>query len=334
MILELVAEARQAGARLQPACQVLGLAARTVQRWMDGGEDGRHGPRGEPANKFSPQEREHLLQVVNSPEFRDLSPHQIVPRLADREEYVGSESTIYRILRAEGQMNHRQSSRAPRAGSRAPREHVATGPDQVWSWDITYLPSRVRGIFFYLYLILDVWSRKIVGAKVYAEESGEYAAQLFQATCRELDLDPEGLALHQDNGSPMRAATFQATLESLGVAASFSRPRVSNDNPYPEALFRTLKYRPEYPDLWPCVEAAQAWVDRFVAWYNTEHLHSAVRFVTPEDRHQGRDREILARRCRVYEKARHRHPERWSGSLRNWEPVRTVYLNPEKKEAS
>jgi transposase InsO family protein len=248
---------------------------------------------------------------------------------------VGSESTIYRTLRAEGQMSHRQSSRPPRAGSRAPREHVATGPDQVWSWDITYLDSLVRGVYFYLYLILDVWSRKIVGAKVYAEESGEHAARLFQATCRELELDPEGLTLHQDNGSPMKAATFQATLQRLGVAASFSRPRVSNDNPYSEALFRTLKYRPEYPSCpFPSVEASQAWVDRFVAWYNTEHLHSAVRFVTPEDRHQGRDREILARRRRVYEKARHRHPERWSGSIRNWEPVRTVYLNPEKKEVS
>lgn len=331
MILDLIEEALEAGARLQPACGVLGLCARTYQRWkqQDGG-DRRRGPKSPPANKFSAQEREHLLQVVNAPEFRDLSPKQIVPRLADRREYVGSESTMYRFLRAEGQLEHRQSSRPARV-TRRPREHVATGPEQVWSWDITYLRSPVRGVFFYLYLILDVWSRKIVGAQVYAEESTELAAELFGATCEELGLDPDGLVLHQDNGSPMKGAILQATLTSLGVLASFSRPRVSDDNPYSEALFRTLKYRPEYPQRpFASLDEAQAWVDRFVAWYNTEHLHSAIRFVTPDDRHFDRETAILAKRCRVYEAARRRHPERWSGPSRNWEPVTTVYLNPEK----
>lgn len=336
MILQLIEEALKTGARLHPACEILGLSARTYQRWkqQDGGADRRRGPKSAPANKLSPKEREHLLEVVNSPEFCDLSPKQIVPRLADRQEYVGSESTMYRTLREEKLLHHRQNVRPARKTSR-PREHVATGPEQVWSWDITYLRSPMRGVFFYLYLILDIWSRKIVGAKVYAEESTELAAELFKATCEELGLDPDGLVLHQDNGSPMKGAILQATLTSLGVFASFSRPRVSNDNPYSEALFRTLKYRPEYPQRpFASLDEAQAWVDRFVAWYNTEHLHSAIRFVTPDDRHFGREEKILAKRGRVYETARRRHPERWSGATRNWEPVTTVYLNPEERTST
>jgi putative transposase len=335
MIFELIEEAVQAGARREPACGILGLTARTLQRWkqQDCGADRRRGPNNTPTNKLCPEEREHLLKVVNSPEFRDLSPKQIVPLLADREEYVGSESTMYRVLRAEGQLGYRQSARPPRA--RRPREYVATGPGQVWSWDITYLRTPVRGIYFYLYLILDVWSRKIVGARVYAEESTDLASELFKATCNDLSLDPDGLVLHQDNGSPMKGATLVTTLNSLGVVASYSRPRVSNDNPYSESVFRTLKYRPEYPGRpFPSVDGAQTWVDGFVTWYNTKHLHSAIQFVTPEDRHYGRETEILANRCRVYEKARRQNPERWSGSVRNWEPVKTVYLNPEKKEES
>lgn len=332
MILQLIEEALETGARLHPACEILGLSARTYQRWkQQDGADRRCGPKSAPANKLSPKEREHLLQVVNSPEFCDLSPKQIVPRLADRQEYVGSESTMYRTLREAKLLHHRQNVRPARKTPR-PREHVATGPEQVWSWDITYLRSPVRGVFFYLYLILDVWSRKIVGARVYAEESTELAAELFKATCDELGLDPDGLVLHQDNGSPMKGAILQATLTSLGVFASFSRPRVSDDNPYSEALFRTLKYRPEYPQRpFVSLDEAQAWVERFVAWYNTEHLHSAIRFVTPEDRHFGREEKILDQRRRVYEAARRRHPERWSGPTRNWSPVKTVYLNPEKK---
>ena len=334
MIFGLIEEAVASGARRAPACKVLGLPARTLQRWRHSDEDRRCRPSCAPTNQLAPQEREHLLETVNSPEFRDLSPHQIVPRLADRGEYVGSESTMYRILRAERQLRHRQSSR-PARGPRRPREYVATGPNQVWSWDITYLRSPVRGVFFYLYLFLDVWSRKIVGGKVYAEECTQRASEIFQAICEDLDIDPTGLVLHQDNGSPMKGATLLSTLETLGVIASFSRPRVSDDNPYSEALFRTLKYRPEYPDHpFSSIEHAQAWVDRFVAWYNTEHLHSSIRFVTPEDRHQGRDTEILARRQRVYEHARRQHPERWSAATRNWEPVHSVYLNPEKKASS
>jgi transposase InsO family protein len=330
--LKLIDEAVRCGARLEPACEIVGPSARTIQRWQGGGEDRRHGPKSEPPNKLSSAERQEVLEIVNSPEYCDLSPNQIVPQLADKGTYVASEASIYRILREEDLLAHRQRSRP---ATRRPREHVATGPCQVFSWDITYLRSSVRGSFFYLYLILDVWSRKIMGAEVYEEESMALAAELFERTCRRHKLDPKGVVLHSDNGGPMKGSTMLATLHQLGVVASFSRPRVSDDNAYSEALFRTLKYRPEYPSgPFTSLEEARRWVAAFVLWYNTEHRHSAIRFVTPEERHTGREKEILKQRHLVYERARRRHPERWSGSTRNWHPVKTVYLNPEKKKPS
>ncbi len=331
MILELIDEAVSAGARQSRACEILGLSERTIQRWrpLGGGEDRRHGPHSAPPNKLPPEDRQRVLEIVNSSEYCDLSPKQIVPRLADQEIYVASESTIYRILHEEGQVAHRQRSKPPVV--RRPRAQTATGPNQVWSWDITYLRSPVRGLFFYLYVVLDIWSRKIVGAQVYAQESTEHAAELFEASCQRLGLDPQGLVLHADNGGPMKGSTMLATLQRLGVVASFSRPRVSDDNPYSEALFRTLKYRPEYPaQPFASLEEAQAWVEGFVRWYNTEHLHSALRFVTPDDRHEGRERAIMEHRQRVYEAARRRHPELWAGPIRNWQPVEVVYLNPDR----
>lgn len=333
MILELIAEARAAGARLGPCCEVVELDVRTVQRWLkwgpDGGEDRRRGPLTPPANRLSEPERQRILEVVNSPEFADLSPHQIVPKLADMGIYVASESTIFRLLREEKLNVHRGRARAPTR--RRPDEHVASGPNQVWCWDITYLCSPIAGTFFYLYLFLDVWSRKIVGWDVLDAESNEAAASLFVDICEQNDVDPEGLVLHSDNGGPMKGATMLATLQKLGVVTSFSRPHVSDDNAYAEALFRTAKYRPTYPDgPFASLQAARAWLERFVAWYNEAHLHSGIRFVTPAQRHAGLDVEILAHRDAVYERAKQSHPERWSGKTRNWEPVDTVHLNPRR----
>lgn len=331
MILELIDEARQNGARLRPACGVLGLDPRTVQRWraQSPGGDRRQGPKTEPANKLSPLERQAVVEILVSPEYRDQTPHQIVPRLADEEgRFVGSESTMYRILREEKMDAHREPSRP--ATHHHPREHRATAPNQVYSWDITYLPTPIRGIFFYLYLMMDVWSRKIVGWAVHDCESGEHASRLFRVVCLEEGINPEGLVLHADNGGPMKGATLAATLDRLGVVSSFSRPSVSNDNPFSESLFRTLKYRPEYPGTpFASIDEADAWVESFVRWYNTEHRHSAIRFVTPDQRHRGIDREILERRHEIYQEARRQNPERWSGETRNWEPVETVTLNPE-----
>ena len=333
--MTLIEEAAQAGARRELAAAELGLTWRTVERWRvaEGPGDGRHGPRPVPHNKLTETEREEVLAVANSPAYRELSPWQIVPRLLDEEHrYLASESTIYRVLRQAGQTGHRETSR-PATASR-PQERVATGPNQVQSWDITWLPAPVRGTFFYLYLFSDVWSRKIVAAEVHLEESAALAAGVFARACQRQELDPRGLTLHSDNGSPMKGETMLATLRRLGVISSFSRPHVSDDNPYAESLFRTLKYRPSYPrQPFSSAAAAQAWVDGFVHWYNTEHRHSAIRFVTPEQRHQGLDRDLLNRRHQLYQQARALHPERWSRATRNWTPVDTVTLNPARRVA-
>lgn len=334
MIRALIAEAVRAGARRARACQLVGLSVRTVERWRGAhAEDARHGPRHAPANKLSSAERRVLLATVNAAAYRELSPHQIVPRLADLGQYLGSESTIYRVLRVEHLLAHRGRAKAP--VPRPPRTHIATGPHQVWTWDITWLRTPVRGLFFYLYLLMDIWSRKIVGWHVDDVESAAIASTVFTTTCATHRLDPRGIVFHADNGSPMKGATMLVTLERLGVLASFSRPRVSNDNPFSESLFRTLKYRPEYPaQPFASLAAARTWVDGFVHWYNTAHLHSAIRFVTPDDRHAGRDVALLRARQAVYAEARERHPDRWSGATRNWDPIPIVILNPERAVVS
>lgn len=332
MILADIDAAVTAGAARAPACALVGLSVRTVERWRGAHPaDARHGPNHRPANAYTAAERRAICAAVTALAYRDLSPHQIVPKLADAGLYLASESTIYRVLRAEDLLTRRGRAKAPVA--RVVAAHCATGANQVWSWDITYLLTPVRGLFLYLYLIMDVWSRKIVGAHVYDTECAEQAAALFTRTCQRLALDPDGLVLHADNGGPMKGSTMVARLEGLGVLPSFSRPRVSNDNPFSEALFRTLKYCPAYPSRpFADLAAANAWVAQFVQWYNHDHQHSGIRFVTPEDRHTGREPAILAQRQHVYAQARHRRPDRWSGATRNWTPITTVHLNPTKED--
>lgn len=335
MILGLVDEAVTAGARLRSACQVLGVDPRTVQRWKRQGigEDRRAGPRSAPKNQLSPEECELILALLLSPAYRDLPVDQVVVRLADQGLYVGSPATMRRLLKKAKLAAHRSAARPP-SHSR-PRELVATGANQVWSWDITYLRSPVRGVFFYLYMVVDVWSRKVVAAEVHAIESSELAAGLIRRACAREGVEAGQLTLHSDHGGPMKGATLQVTLEVLGVVASFSRPRTSDDNPYSEALFKTVKYRPEYPTgPFESIESAGRWVSWFVRWYNTEHRHSQISFVTPEERHSGADVAILERRHELYEAARARHPERWSGKTRNWSRIETVRLNPAKESAA
>jgi len=333
MIIHLIGKAVASGARLKKAADIVGLSVRTIIRWrkQGGGQDQRKGPLTAPANKLSKQEREQIIDISNSAPFRDLSPKQIVPKLADKGVYLASESTFYRILKEHKMLTHRQASKP--AVSRPPKEYVAAGPCQVWSWDITYLQTSVKGLFFYLYMVVDVWSRKIIAAQVFAEESMDNSSMLLAHACMIHGIKPDELVLHSDNGGPMKGATMLATLHKLGVVPSFSRPSVSNDNPYSESLFRTMKYRPEYPSRpFNNIEQAQSWVDGFVFWYNTQHLHSSIRYVTPDDRHFGREERILSNRKKVYEEARNKNPNRWMRNIRNWNPVHHVWLNPEKKD--
>jgi len=331
MISALVEEAVSEGATKVQACRIIGISSTTLTRWEHQGfhEDLRAGPKSPPQNKLSPEEREQVLNLACSREFRDISANQIVPLLADRGEYIASESTFHRILREEKLLNHRGPAKEPSKRYR-PDVKTADGPCQVWSWDISYLRSPVRGQYYYLYLVLDVWSRKIVGWCVKESELAEHSANLIKEICITHGINRNQLILHSDNGSPMKGATMLATLRELGVATSFSRPRVSNDNPYSEALFRTLKYRPEFPSKpFASIEEAKSWVARFVDWYNHDHLHSGIRFVTPATRHAGLHKDILEKRSRVFEAARKRTPNRWSGKTRNLDPMDTVQLNPD-----
>lgn len=241
---------------------------------------------------------------------------------------MASESSFYRILREADEHHHRGRSRPPRPAAKPPRL-VARAPNEVWTWDISWLPGPVKGLFFYLYLIVDLYSRKIVGWEVYARESAEYAAEVVRRAVLAEGCVDQPLVLHADNGSPMKGETLLETLYRLGIATSYSRPRTSNDNPYSEALFRTCKYCPAYPTQgFAGLAEARAWMQQFVYGYNHEHCHSGIRFVTPQQRHSGQDQAILAQRQAIYEQARARHPERWSRAIRNWNPITEVWLNP------
>ncbi|KKL98831.1 hypothetical protein LCGC14_1820490 [marine sediment metagenome] len=334
-IIDLVDTAIKAGARQSAACDIIGISAKTIQRWGRPGNAGdqRLDTQREPANKLTELERRRILKVANEPEYADLSPAQMVPTLADEGRYIGSESTVYRTLKAEKQLSHRQKSK-PAREIKKPRALMATGPNQIYSWDITYLSTTVKGLFFYLYLVMDIYSRKIVGWQVHEDESSALAADLMIDICRQENVKRDQVTLHSDNGSPMKGATMLATLQNLGIMPSLSRPSVSDDNPYSESLFRTLKYRPDYPDKpFNNLQAARTWVEGFADWYNHKHLHSGIQFVTPAQRHAGEDAQILADRHQVYQKAKLENPLRWSGETRDWNQIKEVHLNPEKPVA-
>ena len=336
-IAQAVEQAHAAGARLRPACELAGITVRTLQRWKAGdglvrGDRRPDAVREPPAHALSEAERARLLQVANEPRFADVPPARIVPMLADEGVYLASESSFHRVLRAAGQSGHRGRAKAPQA-SRPPTTHVAMAPNQVWCWDMTFLPSVVAGRWFYLYLILDLYSRKIVGWEVHETDSADHAAHLVRRTALAEGIHTAGQkpVLHGDNGATLKATTVLAMLHWLGIKPSYSRPRVSDDNAYAEALFRTAKYRPEFPAKgFVGLEEARAWGGRFVHWYNVEHRHSGIGYVTPGQRHTGEDQALLAARHKVYTRARAANPRRWSGATRDWTPRGAVTLNPER----
>lgn len=327
-------EAAQAGARKAQACAEAGLSLRTLQRWTEGDEvtvDARTTiTRPAPGNKLSEAEQCAVLAACNRADHAQLPPSQIVPKLADEGVYLASESTFYRLLKA-ADLGHRRGRAQPPRHRAAPTSYSATAANQVWSWDITYLPTTVCGRFYYLYLFEDIFSRKAVGWEVYEQECGERAAALMQRSVMAEQCWGQPLVLHSDNGAPMKSSTLLAKLYELGVTPSRGRPRVSNDNPYSESLFRTLKYCPQWPAQgFADIEAARVWVRDFIEWYNNEHRHSRIRFVTPAQRHRGKDHAVLAKRHVVYEAAKAKRPERWSGKTRDWTPIGSVMLNPER----
>jgi putative transposase len=332
-----IASACAAGAPLASACGLAGIDRRTFQRWR--AEDGQiradrrpEAVRPRPTHALSEAERARIVALANEPRFAAMPPARIVPALADEGVYVASESSFHRVLRDHGQMQRRGRARPPRA-SRPPSTHVATAPKQVWCWDVTFLSAQVQGRWFYLCLILDLFSRKIVGFEVHETDTAEHAAHLVRRTALSegVHAGPTRPVLHGDNGATLKGTTVLAMLAWLGIAPSHSRPRVSDDNAFAEALFRTAKYGPEFPARgFADLDAARHWAAEFVHWYNHEHRHSGIRYVTPAQRHAGQDTPLLAARHVLYQQAREANPRRWSGPTRNWTPIGAVTLNPER----
>jgi len=331
----LIDEAVNTGARQRLACDLVGISPRTYQRWTEGEgitQDKRLCHNAPAHNKLPNKLRERILEVINQPEYSTLTPHEIVPQLLDLGEYIASESTFYRVMRANNQLKHRNKGAIKQR--KKPQPLVATKPNEIFSWDITYLLSPIKGEYYYLYMVMDIYSRKIVGWQVHDCESSSYAADLIEDIVIREKIDRHQLVIHSDNGSPMKGATLRAKMIDLAIAPSYSRPRVSNDNPYSESLFKTVKYHhtfPENPFL--NLNEARQWVGGFVRWYNDEHKHSAIKFVTPNQRHIGLDKVILRNRKKVIELAKKRYPERWNGrDTRNLTQTKVVYLNPGKDQ--
>jgi transposase InsO family protein len=337
ILLRDIGPARSEGARLACACALAGIDASTLRRWQAGaglhrGDRRPDADRPPPSHALSEAERGRIIAVANEPRFADTPPARIVPELADEGIYIASESSFHRVLRARGQMNRRGRAQPPRP-SRPPSTHIASRSGEVWCWDVTFLPAQVQGRWFYFYLILDLYSRKIVGFEVHDTDNAEHAAHLAKRTALVEGVHTKSArpVLHGDNGATLKATTVLAMLYWLGIKPSYSRPRVSDDNAFAEALFRTAKYRPEFPlKGFADLDAARQWAAVFVHWYNHEHRHSGIRYVTPAQRHAGQDGRLLAARHAVYQEARDRNPQRWSGPTRNWTAVGVVTLNPER----
>jgi len=324
-IMDYIEEGITLGARKEQLCKIMEIPIRTIQRWSkDKTGDKRPETQHKSPIALTELEKDKIIETCTSAEYKDMNPNEIVPILAEKGIYIASESSFYRVLRERGLLHHRSECKPPKPG-KAPDELIATGPNQVWSWDITYLKTIVRGIFFYLYLFMDIWSRKIVGWTIEKYEDGLIAGAVISEICEKNKI--ESIYLHSDNGGPMTSGTMLATLQRLGVVPSFSRARVSNDNPYSESLFKTLKYVPAYPGKFNSIEEAKKWVKVFVDWYNTKHHHSGIKYVTPDERHNKEDIHILQKRRETYIAAKKLNPKRWSRNIRNWDYLEEVILN-------
>jgi len=324
-------------------CDALDLARSTWYRYQlstDGslatagliqGESPRARRRRAPSPRALPELlQDQILEELSSERFRDLAPRQVFAVLLDEERYLCSVSTMYRLLRRDDLVRQRRQ-RPP--GNYVRPELLATGPNQVWSWDITKLRGPVKWSYVYLYVVMDVFSRYVVGWMVAERECQQLARQLVSEACARHGIGPDQLTLHADRGSAMTSGSLTELLTDLGVAKSHSRPHVSNDNPYSEAQFKTLKYHPSFPERFGCVQDARQFCRCFFAWYNDEHHHSGLALLTPEMVHFHRDQSVLAQRQATMDAAYKSHPERF-----NRPPVVAplplqVWINPPLKEA-
>jgi putative transposase len=261
---------------------------------------------------LSDAEKDEIVSVLCAERFVDLAPAQVYSTLLDEGVYLCSERHMYRVLAERGLVRERRRGGHQRAGAYGVPRLEADGPNRVWTWDITALQGPTKGVKYYLYTILDIFSRMIVGWSIHEAESEKHARRLIRETCRRHQVDRDQLVIHADRGSPMIAGTVAELLNELGVAKSHSRPRVSNDNPFIESHFKTLKYRPNYPDRFDSITAARTWMRSFTHWYNHVHYHSGIGYLRPADLHTGNHTAIIEHRQAVLDAAAAAHPERFA----------------------
>jgi len=294
-----------------PACIALGVARATFYRYrgnLDGSQT-RALDRQPPARSLSLVERKTVLDLLTSERFADDAPRQIWAALLDEGKYFCSVSTMYRILRAECGVRERRDQLRHPVYSKP--ELLATGPNQVWSWDITKLLGPAKWTYFYLYVILDIFSRYVVGWTLATRESGTLAQLLIAETCTKQSIAPGQLTMHADRGSSMKSTPVAQLLADLGVTKTHSRPYVSDDNPFSESQFRTMKYRPEFPDRFGSIQDGRAFCRPFFEWYNTQHHHSGIGLHTPYSVHHGLAQAINDARRLTLSEAHSAHPERF-----------------------
>ena len=309
------------------ACRVLGVARSRVYRARCRTPDAPAATRSTPARALSAEEQALVREVLNSERFQDCAPRQVYATLLDEGTYLCSWRTMYRILKAHAEVRDRRDQL--RHPSYSKPELLATAPNQLWSWDITKLKGPATWTYYYLYVILDVYSRCIVGWMVMERECASLAEELIAESCAKQGIEPEQLTLHADRGSAMTSKTVAQLLADLGVTKTHSRPHVSNDNPYSEAQFKTMKYRPGFPEQFGSLMDARSWMRQFVAWYNHEHRHSGISLLTPASVHDGKAPAVLAARGQVLESAYRAHPERFvRGVPTTGELPSAVWINP------
>jgi len=325
-IIGAIDEAHQNGARLIKACELIQISLRTLQRWRgEGIGDKRKGSCKRVVRKLDEEHKQNILRLCQSREYADMNPHEIVPVLLDKGEYLASTSTIYRVLREADMIHHRANWKKPSKRT-APPQRVATKSNQVWCWDITWLPAKVRGLFYYAYVIMDLYDRSIVAWRIEDRESEVYSRRLFEEVVGDRQIQFE--YIHSDNGHPMKGSSLISFLQLHHIEMSFNRPGVSNDNPYVESLFRTVKYSRIYPDRFKSIEYAREWMSRFERWYNTQRLHPQIGSVTPMQLRQGASEGIFRNRNKVMSEAVKKNPERWGRKTpRIWQAPKEVILH-------
>ena len=309
---------------IRKACAVLHVPRSGFYRWRS--PAARKKARPSPALALIASERQAVLDILHERRFIDKAPREIYAALLDEERYLCSVRTMYRILKKEGETKERRNQMV-RTHYKKP-ELIAQGPNQVWSWDITKLKGPVKWTYYYLYVILDIFSRYVTGWMVAPGERAVLARKLIKETMEKQSIRPGQLLIHADRGSSMTSKPVAFLLADLGVAKSHSRPSVSNDNPYSESQFKTMKYRPEFPRRFGSIEDARAFCQGFFPWYNTEHYHSGLGLLTPEDVHYGRDGRIIEARGKTLASAYEKHPERFKGKMPKPMAVpREVWIN-------